>query len=184
MDVLGVGYVKISVVVLGGENAVLSGTTVVPGCSDFARIVPPCLRAAGAQRPGPSDCGRDYPLQSDASITFTGWRASMWVKGFASEHRAAEEGHAENDMPLLRMAGAHLMPVDAIQISPRTSRKGFDALLHQLPIMSSRLSRSASSGSVSAANTPDDACPAHRSKLNTDTDDASSSRTMPRISSR
>ena len=70
MDVLGVGYVKIAVIVLGGEHAVLSGTTVMPGCSDFARIVPPCLRAAGAQRPVPSDCGRDYPLQSDAQHHF------------------------------------------------------------------------------------------------------------------
>lgn len=38
MDVFGVGYVKIAVIVLGREHTVLSGTTVVPGCSDFARM--------------------------------------------------------------------------------------------------------------------------------------------------
>lgn len=86
VNVFGMGHVKVAVVVLGGEHAVLSGTTVVPGCSDFARIVPPCLRAAGAQRPVPSDCGRDYPLQSDAQHHFyrsarlpVGQRFHLWT---------------------------------------------------------------------------------------------------------
>ena len=70
VNVFGVGYVKIAVIVLGGEHTVLSGTTVVPGCSDFARAITSFGLRVGAQRPIPSVCGRDYPLQSDAQHHF------------------------------------------------------------------------------------------------------------------
>ena len=86
IDVFGVGYVKIAVVVLGGEHAVLSGTTVVPGCSDFARMY---LLACGRRERSdrfPLFAAETTHYKVTHSITFIGRRAALWVKGFASEH--------------------------------------------------------------------------------------------------
>ena len=38
VNVFAVAHIEITVIVLGIVNAILSGTTVVPGCSDFARM--------------------------------------------------------------------------------------------------------------------------------------------------
>ena len=85
INVFGVGYVKIAVVVLGGEHAVLSGTTVVPGCSDFARMyLLTCSRERSDRAPLIAAETTHYKVTH--SITFIGRRASLWVKGFASEH--------------------------------------------------------------------------------------------------
>ena len=70
VNVFGVGHVKIAVIVLGREHAVLSGTTVVPGCSDFTRMyLLVCGRRERSDR-FPLFAAETNPLQSDAQHHF------------------------------------------------------------------------------------------------------------------
>ena len=86
VNVFGVGHVKIAVIVLGREHAVLSGTTVVPGCSDFTRMyLLVCGRRERSDR-FPLFAAETTRYKVTHSITFIGRRAALWVKGFASEH--------------------------------------------------------------------------------------------------
>ena len=77
VNVFGVGYVKVAVIVPGGEHTVLSGTTVVPGCSDFARMY---LLACGRRERSdrfPLFAAETTHYKVTHSITFIGRRAAL-----------------------------------------------------------------------------------------------------------